>query len=97
MELSNVCADDVPDIVIITVNGAELDVLSGMPASLRAVRRLYVKAHARHKDTGEPLNKEVAALLEAAGFETHVTLPSRSVAQEVWGQREGDVYAWRRR
>jgi FkbM family methyltransferase len=81
-------------LVKITINGAEADALEGAPKTLDRTRRLWVKAHARRRDTGQPLSREIVARLEGHQFRTVVTKPTRSVA-EAWGAREGDVFAWK--
>ncbi len=83
------------DYVSITVNGAELQVLKGMEKILDHTQRLFVKAHARNKDTNKPINQEVASFLEQRGFRTVITRTSPSVVPDKWGRREGDVFAWR--
>jgi FkbM family methyltransferase len=78
----------------IAVNGAEPQVLEGMEETLRRTRRLMVKAHARDKESGRPVNVPIAAFLKDRGFHTRTTKPTPSPA-EAWGMREGDVFAWR--
>ena len=83
------------DYIEIAINGAELVVMQGMERILNSTRRLFVKGHARDKDTKRPLNQELIPLLKAKGFDTYLTKPSKSVAVTVvWGPRVGDVYAW---
>ena len=83
------------DYVEIAVNGAERNVLNGMRPLLKKTRRLFVKGHPRHRETGEPTCYQLVDFLERHGFETAITKPSKAVDQS-WGQREGDVYAWKR-
>lgn len=79
----------------IAINGAEVHALRGLSERLStSVERLYVKAHARDASTNEPISKEIIELLKSSGFDIRRTLPSKSVHEE-WGQREGDVYAWK--
>jgi FkbM family methyltransferase len=78
----------------VAVNGAEPEVLEGMERTLGRTHRLMVKAHARDKETGRPINIRVARFLGERGFQTRITKPTPSPA-EAWGRREGDVFAWR--
>lgn len=78
----------------ITVNGAELKVLEGMKNTIGNVKRLFVKGHARVKETGKPINQLLVSFLDKHGFKTYITKGSESVAEE-WGMRDGDVYAWK--
>jgi FkbM family methyltransferase len=83
------------DFISITVNGAELEVLKGMEHMLDHTQRLYVKAHARHKETNRPINIDIVDFLNHRGFEAIITNATTAVVKE-WGEREGDVFAWRR-
>lgn len=82
------------DYIEITINGAEYEALLGMENSLSITKRLFVKAHAIDKETNKPLNVKVDALLRDRGFGTLITKPSNSLS-ESWGERKGDVYAWK--
>ena len=86
---------DCIDFIEITVNGAELKALQGMTHILSHTERLYTKAFALMKDNREPLNKLMVPFLEERNFSCKIAKPSRSVAEEVWGKRQGDIYAWR--
>src|SRR5262249_30349348 len=55
------------------VNGAEPQVLEGMERTLQRAHRLMVKAHARDKETGRPINIGVARFLADRGFQTRIT------------------------
>ena len=81
----------------VTVNGAELDVLRGAEKTLPKIQRIFVKAHARYKDTNETLRPHVQKLLEKTGMRTLETKPTKSFAEtrDDWPVREGDVYGWR--
>jgi FkbM family methyltransferase len=78
----------------IAVNGAEPQVLEGMEETLRRTHRLFVKGHARDRESGQPINVPIASFLERHGFQTRTTKPTPSPA-EAWGNREGDVFAWK--
>jgi FkbM family methyltransferase len=80
--------------VEIAVNGAEVQVLQGMQRTLDRTDRLFVKGHARARATGKPINADIEGILRAAGFNTMITRPTRSLAED-WGAREGDVFAWK--
>ena len=84
------------DFIEIAVNGAEHHVLKGMSTIILETNRLFLKGHARDRESGDPINVAIAKDLRSKGFETHVTLPTPSVAKD-WGDREGDVYAFRSR
>jgi len=83
------------DFIDITVNGAELNVLQGMKNVLGFTERLFVKGHARFKKGGKAINEEITSFLRNKGFRTLITKRSSSVVENVWGKREGDVYAWK--
>lgn len=55
----------VPDLMKIDVEGAELDVLRGMTASLPKVRRIYLEVHPRKLAVAGHNPAEVLSLLEA--------------------------------
>lgn len=82
------------DYIEITVNGAELEVIKGMKEILPRTSFLYAKGHVLDQVTGEPLNKAIDDYLKGCGFQTAITMPSKSVVEE-WGPRKGDVYAWK--
>jgi FkbM family methyltransferase len=84
------------DFIEIAVNGAELEVLQGMEEMIKNVNRLFVKGHARFKKDNRPINKTIASFLRERGFNTIITKPTKSVAEDKWGKREGDVYAWKK-
>ena len=85
-----------PDVIVVTVNGAEMEVLKGSRRILRNMSRgarLLVKAHARKAD-GEPIFEDVKSLLLQEGFRVSRTRRSPSVSQDhSWKIREGDVFA----
>jgi FkbM family methyltransferase len=84
------------DFIEIAVNGAEMHILRGMKQMLSATHRLYVKGHARHRESKRPINQDILAFLEVRGFHTWLTPGSESVAIIArWGKREGDVFAWK--
>lgn len=82
------------DYAEVTVNGVELEVLAGMSDSLPHVRRLLVAGMMRERDSGEPLNKRVAAVLESRGFRTRISQPGNVLGSD-WGQADGFVFGWR--
>ncbi|MFO0940335.1 MAG: FkbM family methyltransferase [Pirellulales bacterium] len=82
------------DYIEIAVNGAEVRVLRGLGEILAKTKRLFVKGHSRNKESGEPINVEIQSLLDAEKFQTFLTRPAKSHVGK-WGNREGDVYAWR--
>jgi FkbM family methyltransferase len=84
------------DYIEIAINGAELVVIQGMERILNFTRRLFVKGHARDKESKRPLNQELVPILTEKGFATYLTKPSASVAKTInWGPRAGDIYAWK--
>jgi FkbM family methyltransferase len=88
---------EVIDYIEIAVNGGELAVLEGMGESLSRTNRIFVKGHARDKETKRPIHERVIPILEGRGFLTHLTRPSRTIARTIdWGPRAGDVYGWKR-
>ena len=93
-QMMNEAGVDHIDYIEITVNGAELEVIKGMNGIIPRTSIIFAKGHVRDKITGEPLNKSICSHLRDYGFDTSITIPSRSVATE-WGMRDGDVYAWR--
>ena len=82
------------DYIEITVNGAELDVIKGMEEIMPRTSIIFAKGHVRDQVTGQPLNRSITDHLRRHGFETAITISSKSVVKE-WGLRDGDVYAWR--
>jgi len=89
-----------PDVILITVNGAEYRVLQGATRVLGTMgmdARIFAKAHARTPDGGT-IRTDIVRLLDAQGFETSPTRRSRSVSTDPnWRFREGDVFAYRDR
>lgn len=84
------------DYIEITVNGAEVHVLEGMEKMLNKTNRVFAKGHAKNKETGAPIHKEIEPLLKSYGFQTFLTKPTKSFARTVeWGLRLGDVFAWK--
>jgi len=85
---------DSVDFMAITVNGAELHVLRGMERMLKRTQRLFVKGHAISKESKAPLNQSIGDFLRGRGFRAVITKGSGSVVEE-FGERTGDVFAWR--
>lgn len=86
-----------PDYVEVMVNGAELKVLEGATETLaNAKPRLLVKGHAREEETGKPINRQVAAMLEEYGYNTVIGAGKDPTVGDTddWERRDGDVYAW---
>ncbi len=83
------------DYLEIAVNGAEQNVLDGMGTLLQKTRRVFVKGHPRDRDTGQAACYRLTDYLLQHGFKTAITKSSRAV-DHAWGNREGDVYAWKR-
>lgn len=84
------------DFIEIAVNGAEMHILRGMEEMLTVTKRLYIKGHARHRESKSPIHQDIIPFLKDRGFCTWLTPPSKSVAKTVqWGDREGDVFAWK--
>lgn len=82
------------DYLEIAINGGEVHALSGLGNEyLQNTQRIFVKGHARHKNTGQPINREISILLNNAGHRVHITKPSNAVTGD-WGNRQGDVYGW---
>lgn len=95
--VENMLADaglDRIDYIEIAVNGAEKNVLDGMGSLLGKTRRLFVKGHPRDRETGAAACYSLSEFLKESGFDTRITNPSGAV-DSTWGQREGDVYAWK--
>ena len=82
------------DYIEITVNGAEYEVIKGMSSILNRTSIIFAKGHVREQATGKPINIPITEFLKGQGFNTAITIPSKSVVKE-WGMRQGDVYAWR--
>lgn len=97
--LDNLLADlgvDRPDFIEFHVNGAELEILKGMPKLLQQPLRLHIKGHARFKDSGQPINTQIVTELERHGFKTCIGRRTKAREEaEGWGYRAGDVYAVR--
>jgi FkbM family methyltransferase len=97
--VDNIAADfemPVPDFVEIHVNGAELEVLKGMPRTLANTKRIHVKGHAIETETKQPINVHVEKILNENGFRTIVARPSAARDEATdWGKRAGDVYGAR--
>jgi hypothetical protein len=81
------------DYIEIAVNGAGYQVLQGMGNLIECTDRLLVKGHAREKDSGHAINRQIALYLSNHGFQTLLT--KRTPSFSAWGDREGDVYAWK--
>lgn len=82
-----------PDYVELTVNGAEMDVLRGMPKLLSGTNRILVAGMMRDS-TGAPAHLLVDPYLQEAGFQTQVSRSGRAVNQE-WGKVDGHVFGYR--
>ena len=84
------------DYIEIQVNGAEFHVLRGMEYMLDRTKRIYVKGHARNVEDKTPIFHKIIPFLENRGFNTKLTLPSRTtVAIADWEERQGDVFGWK--
>ena len=81
------------DYVELTVNGAEIQVLEGMPHLLENTNRLLVAGMMRDSE-GKPAHSEVEPYLNARGFETTISKQGHVVSEE-WGQVDGHVFAYR--
>lgn len=79
--------------VEVTVNGAELNALKGMPSLLASVDRLFVAGMMRDEN-GVPANRAIAQFLEQAGFRTRISR-NGAVVDETWGRVDGHVFGWR--
>ena len=82
-----------PDYVEVTVNGAEMDVLRGMPRLLAQANRILVAGMMRD-DSGTPAHLIVEPYLREAGFATQVSKTGRTV-NEQWGRVDGHVFGYR--
>ena len=82
--------------LVVTVNGAELQVLEGASALLRAHSpRVFAKGHARNAE-GRPINAAICQLLEQHGYRTIISRGERAVGTNPeWRTREGDVFAYK--
>jgi FkbM family methyltransferase len=89
---------DAVDTLIVTVNGAEVEVLKGAAATLRAMppgARAFVTAFAL-KPSGETIYGDVERLLSAAAFSVTRTRRSPSVtADAVSTHRQGDAFGFK--
>ena len=84
------------DFVEIMVNGAELEVLKGMPRVCQQRVRLRIKAHAKLAESGEDIGQQIFDLLETRGFRTVRARQTAARKEAVgWGGRAGDIYAAR--
>lgn len=90
-----------PDYLEVMVNGAELEVLRGSSAILESARpRVLAKGHARDRESGEPLNEELASFLRSFGYNITLSKGGRKTmfkdhpTDTDWIRREGDVFAW---
>lgn len=90
-----------PDYLEVMVNGAELEVLRGSWTILESARpRVLAKGHARDKESGEPLNEELASFLRSFGYHITISKGGRKTMfkdhpkDTDWIRREGDVFAW---
>ena len=81
------------DYLEVTVNGAELDVLNGMPNTLSRTKRLLVAGMMRNAQ-GEPANLQVKEYLEKRGFTAVISNGNKELG-DGWGKIDGHVYAWR--
>lgn len=81
------------DYVELTVNGAEIRVLEGMPKLLESTNRLLVAGMMRDSE-GIPAHSRVEPYLKARGFETTISKQGYVVSEE-WGQVDGHVFAYR--
>ena len=82
-----------PDYVEVTVNGAEMDVLRGMPTLLSATNRILVAGMMRDS-AGTAANLEVERYLKEYGFQTQVSRRGRTVSEQ-WGRVDGHVFGYR--
>ncbi len=97
--IDNILSDleiDKVDYIEITVNGAELKVLEGMKNSLKTTRRIYTKTYAIDLEKNQTLTKEIIRILRTNDFSFIIGRPSRSVIDEEWGKRSGDIYAFKK-
>jgi FkbM family methyltransferase len=78
------------DFMKITVMGAEMQVLRGMPQLLKTTPKLWVKAHALVD--GKPANVAISTLLQRYGYRTVVTVGNEGPDGR---PRPGDVYGAR--
>ena len=82
------------DFIEITVNGAELKVIQGMKDILSHTRRIYTKGYAIDLKTGNEIGQEIMLFLKQRNFNVVVGKPSKSVTENTWGKRKGDIFAW---
>jgi len=81
-----------PDYMEVTVNGAELQVLEGMPDLVNGCNRLLVAGMMRNE--GEPQNRLVSKFLSELGFNTTISKTGYKISDE-WGNVDGHVFAYR--
>lgn len=82
------------DFIEIAINGAEFHALRGMGELVKKTKRLYIKGHARDAESDEPILFQIIDYLEGYDFFVKRTIATRAVDSR-WGDREGDVYAWK--
>ena len=81
------------DYVEVTVNGAEVDVLNGMPEVLGKANRILVAGMMRDS-SGRPAHHVVEPILQEHGFRTQVSKEG-TVVTEDWGKVDGHVFGYR--
>jgi len=81
-----------PDYMEVTVNGAELHVLKGMPNMVASCNRLLVAGMMR--EAGVPQNQVVSAYLNELGYRTVISKSGYKISDE-WGNVDGHVFAYR--
>ncbi|MEP0189422.1 MAG: FkbM family methyltransferase [Erythrobacter sp.] len=86
------------DLLSVTVNGAEGEVLKGARDTLSrspAGTRVYAKGHALDK-SGQPLHLETQAIMQSIGYQTKITKGEPSSTKDTkWLWRAGDLFAWK--
>lgn len=83
------------DYIEITVNGAELKVLEGMKKTMKNTKRIYTKSFAIDQLKQKVIANDILEILKTNGFIFFIGKPSKSVLNESWGERSGDIYAFR--
>ena len=83
------------DYLEITVNGYELKVLEGMSITMKNTRKIYTKSFAIDKSKKDVIATDIIEILKNNGFNFLVGKPSKSVANDLWGERSGDIYAFK--
>jgi len=83
------------DYIEITVNGAELKVLEGMEKTMANTKKIYTKSFAIDQVKQEVIANDILEILKRNGFISFIGKPSKSVLNESWGKRSGDIYAFR--